>query len=100
MSEHMLKDIGETSTCNLYYDDCTGRGVHLDGKRKGGNRCDKCMDLWTRKSSQIKNKMKGRINNLKRAENLLIVPDLTEEHAKSMRDFSRARAQSLNDNGQ
>ena len=100
MSEYILKAVGETLTYNLYHNNCTGRGVHLVGKRQGGIRCVKCMDLWTRKSSQINKKMKGRIDNLKRAESVLLLPNLTQEDAKSMRDFSRTRAQYLNDNGQ
>ena len=44
--------------------------------------------------------MKIRIDNLKRAERLLLIPNLTQEDARSMRDFSRTGAQSLNDNGQ
>ena len=100
MSEYILKAIGETLTYNLYHNSCTGRGVHLVGKRQGGIRCVKCMDLWTWKSSRIKKKMKSRIDNLKRAERLLLIPNLTQEDARSMRDFSRTGAQSLNDNGQ
>lgn len=100
MSEYILKAIGETLTYNLYHNSCTGMGVHLVGKRQGGIRCVKCMDLWTWKSSRIKKKMKSRIDNLKRAERLLLIPNLTQEDARSMRDFSRTGAQSLNDNGQ
>ena len=44
--------------------------------------------------------MKGRIDDLRRAESLLLVPNLTPDNANSVKDFSRAGAQSLNDNGQ
>jgi len=41
--------------------------------------------------------MKGRIDNLRRAESLLLKPTLTEEDANSMTDFTRTGDQSLND---
>ena len=100
-SDYHLKEVGEdTSVYNLYHNNCTGVGIQLDGKRQGGIRCVICMELWTKKSSRIKTRMKSRIDNLKRAESLLLVPNLTQENATSMRDFSRTGAQSLNDNGQ
>lgn len=100
-SDYHLKEVGEnTSLYNLYHNQCTGVGIHLVGKRQGGIRCTFCMGMWTTKSSRIKKRMKGRIDNLRRAESLLLVPSLTPDNANSMRDFCRTGAQSLNDNGQ
>ena len=100
-SDYHLKEIGEnTSVYNLYHKQCTGVGIHLVGKKKGGNRCLFCMEMRATKSSRIKKRMKGRIDNLSRAESLLLVPNLTPENANSMRDFSQTGAQSLNDHGQ
>ena len=100
-SDCHLKEVGEnTSACNLYHNQRTCAGTHLVGKKQGDVRCKFCMELWTTKSSRIKTRMKGRIDNLRRAESLLLVPNLTPDNANSMKDFSRAGAQSLNDNGQ
>lgn len=100
-SDYRLKEIGEnTLVYNLYHNNCTCVGMHLVGKKQGDIRCNVCMKMWTERSSRIKTRMKGRIDNLKRAESLLLQPNLTPENANSMRDFSFTGAQSLNDNGQ
>ena len=100
-SDYNLKEVGEgTLICNIYHNECTKEGIHLRGKKQGGNRCEQCANYWTKRSSKIKMSMKNRIANLKRAELLLLVPNLTPDDARSMSDFLRTGGQVLNTHGQ
>ena len=97
-SAYELKEVGKrTDLYNLYDKTCDNDPVHVGGKKQAGNRCAKCMDMWTEKSSSIKSAMKGRIANLKRAETMLLKPTLTEDDSTSMTNFTRTGDQSLND---
>ena len=97
-SAYELKEVQEGSDFfNLYHKSCTNESVHVGGTKQAGNRCVDCSGLWTEKSSKISKAMKGRIDNLRRAESLLLKPTLTEEDANSMTDFTRTGDQSLND---
>ena len=100
-SDYHLKEVGENNLVhNFYHSNCKGVGTHLVGRKQGGNCCEISLKLWAEKSSRIKSRTKSRIDNLERAESLLLAPNLTQEHATSMRDFCRTGAQSLNDDGQ